>query len=96
MKQKEEYLEKAHAQIDKLGSRIDQLDAELKKKKTDTSATYERELADLKVKRAEAESKLASIKDSGDEAWKSLSEGFDTIMNDTRETFEKVKASLTS
>ena len=95
MKTKEEYIKQAKLKLDKLDAQIDLLEAEIAKKKVDATSAYYSRMAELKEKRSTALKKFKAIKDSSGDAWESLKEGFDNILDDVQTTYRNVKKAVT-
>lgn len=62
--------------------------------KGETKAAYERELTDLRAKRAEAEKHLNHMQKAGGDAWHATRDGFANAYQNLHEAFEKSAAAL--
>lgn len=77
MSKKDLYIEKLQTQLDAWSIEIDKLDAELRKTDTALRSQYEASVANLKVRRTEAQAKLTALQHSAGDAWQELQKGAD-------------------
>jgi hypothetical protein len=73
-------------------AKIKGLEAKAAKASGDTKAQYDREIKDLKVKRAQASKKLNEMGKASGAAWDSAKDGFADAYKDLHEAFEKAAA----
>ena len=95
MSNRKEYLKQAKLKLDKLDAQIDSLEAEVAKKKIDANATWHSKLAELRKKRDKSKDKLQSAHEASDDAWQSIQDGLDKVLDDMEDTYEKTKVALT-
>ncbi|UTW08279.1 hypothetical protein [Pseudomonas benzenivorans] len=77
MSKKEAYEKKLQAQLDELSADIDKLKARAAQAEADSQLEYQKQLEDLREKRAAAQDKLENIKGSSEEAWEDIKAGAD-------------------
>lgn len=77
MTDREIYIEKMKAKLDKWNADIDQLEAKAKDAKSDAQLKYSREIDRLKDQRKEAEAKLSELQRAGEGAWGDLKIGIE-------------------
>ena len=77
MSKKDLYIEKLQTQLDAWSIEIDRLDGELRKSDAALRSKYEASIANLKVRRSEAQGKLAELQHSAGDAWQELQKGAD-------------------
>ena len=72
--------------------KIKQLEGKASKASGDTKALYEREIKDLKAKRAQASKKLDEMGKASGAAWDSAKNGFADAYKDLHEAYDKAVA----
>ena len=75
MSKKQAYEEKFKAQLDELNAKIDVLKAQAKQAGASVRADYYATMEDLLKKRSEAQSRLESLREAGDETWEDMKQG---------------------
>ncbi len=75
MSTRDAYVDKYKAQLDLVDAEIDRIEAKARIAKADAKIEYEKELADLRLKRDGAKAKLTEIKLASSEAWETLKQG---------------------
>ncbi len=75
MSKKQAYEEKFKAQLDELNAKIDVLKAQAKQAGASARADYYETIEDLLKKRSAAQSRLASLREAGDDAWEDMKQG---------------------
>jgi len=78
MTDREVYIKKMKAKLDKWDADIDQLEARSKKAKADLKLKYSDEIDRLKAQREEAAGKLSELKRAGEGAWGDLKIGIES------------------
>jgi hypothetical protein len=78
-----------------LDVKIDDMKKQAAQAKGETKEAYERNLADLKVKRDEAEKQMEHMQKSGGEAWHATRDGFAGAYQSLHQAYEKAAASIT-
>ena len=63
------YVEKAKANIDKWNAEIDKMQANAKEAQADAKIKYEKQLAEMRKQRDEAEAKMKEAQQASDAAW---------------------------
>jgi multidrug resistance efflux pump len=83
------------AYIDKLATQLKQWDAELEKMeakaqkaKADVKADYNRQIQELRRKKAVAKNRLEEVKNAGEDAWKELKSGAEEAFKDMKNAFQ--------
>ncbi len=92
--QKDKYVEKRKAQIDKWNDDIEDLNTKITLAEADAEAKlgHKVHVATLRQQRDEARAKLTEIEEADDDRWEDLKEGLENIWTNIRYGFEKVKA----
>ena len=92
--EKDKYVEKRKAEIDKWNDELSDLDAKIEAAGADAKAKLEHKehVAVLRQKRDEARAKLKEIEVAGDDRWEGLREGLENTWTNIKYGFEKVKA----
>lgn len=75
MSEKEAYEKKLQAQLDEWGAEIDRLKAKADAAGADAQLEYNKQLDELRSKRAAANEKLAELKATSGDAWEDLKDG---------------------
>ena len=88
---KDEYVKKAHAEIDELSGKIDALERKAKKKGSTAHEEMDKDIKDLKARRKTAKSDLAQLKSAGGKAWTDLKSGVDQAIADLKKGLDKVR-----
>ena len=78
--------------LDEIDAKIEDMKNQAAQAKGETKAAYERNLADLKVKRAEAQKHMEHMQKSGTEAWHATRDGFANAYKDLHQAFDKAVA----
>ena len=87
MSKKDEYVEKMKKQLDGWSTDIDELQVKASLAKAELKTRYEEQIADLRKKRQEGESRLNQIKAAADDSW-------ETLKNETERTWGALKAAV--
>ncbi len=95
-KDKEKYLDKLQANIDKGKARFSDLEAKAKNAKDEVKTLINKEMDDLQDKRKKAEEKLSELKDAGENAWDELKDGADKAWDELEGGFKKLFANKTT
>lgn len=92
--EKDKYVEKRKAEINKWNDELSDLDARIEAAGADAKAKLEHKehVAVLRQKRDEARAKLKEIEVAGDDRWEGLREGLENTWTNIKYGFEKVKA----
>ena len=92
--EKDKYIEKQEAEIDKWNDEIEDLNARITAADADNEAKLEHKanIDALRQKRDEARSKLTEIEDADDDRWEGLKDGLENIWTNIKYGFERVKA----
>jgi hypothetical protein len=69
MSKRDEFVEKMKRQLDDWNAEIDNMDEKIAKVKTDLKAKYEKQVEEIRKKRAEGAKKLEELQSAGEEAW---------------------------
>jgi chorismate mutase len=81
---KEEYVTKAHLELDELGVKIDALESKAKSAGAAAHDGMDRKIAKLKSRRKAVKKSLAKLKRAGGKAWLDLKTGVDKGIEDLR------------
>jgi len=96
MESKEKYVEKMSGQLKQLASKIDEMEVQANLAKAEAKEKYQRQISDLRSKKAEAEQKLNEVRSKGEEAWQDLKTGIDSAVDDmlgaVESALDKVKS----
>lgn len=77
MSERDAYIEKAKAQLDRWNAEIDKLEARARELSADGEIAYRDTLQDLHGKRDALEQQLEETRQSGEQAWTDLKVGLD-------------------
>ncbi|MFN3954384.1 MAG: hypothetical protein ACK4LQ_08010 [Pararhodobacter sp.] len=89
MDDKDQYVEKAKARLDQWNADIDKLQAQAAEARADARIAYERQIAELRKQRDEAEAKLKEVNAASGEAWRDMKAGFDKAWDNASSAFDK-------
>ncbi len=79
---RDEYVEKLKIKLDEWNAKIDQLQAKADQVKPDLKTEYQKQILNLKEKRARAEEKLDELGKASKSAWEDLKAGAETAWED--------------
>ena len=98
MSTKDQFVEKHQAEIEKLNTELEDLQAKITEAGADAKAKLEHEehMAALRQKRDEAKAKLAEIQAAGDDTWEGLKDGLEHTWISIKGGFEKVASRFKS
>lgn len=91
MSARDEYIEKAKAQLDEWNATIDKLEARAQKEKADAKLKYENQIKEMKEKRDAAREKLKKVSEATDDAWETLKHESGKLLDDMVNTLTKTK-----
>ncbi len=94
--QRDEYVKKLKAKMDKWNAEIDKLKAKVNQAETETKIEYSELLTQLKKKQKELEIKITDIQKAGADSWKDLKTGVDKARDSMKEAVNSVVASVMS
>ena len=86
---KDEYVKKAHAEIDGLSGRIDGLESKGKKAGASARDGMDQKLKQLKSKRKASKRNLAKLKRASEKAWADLKAGVDAGIDDLKKAIDE-------
>jgi chromosome segregation ATPase len=89
MKDRDIYVAKLKAKLDEWNAGIDKYEAQVREAQADAKIRYERQLAELKDKRDEAEAKLRALQLASTDAWETLRQGAEAAWHDMAQAFSK-------
>lgn len=92
MSTKDTYVRKMHSKLDQWNAEIDKLVAKADAARDDARSEYHERIEELKAKRDEAGKKLASLQESGEDAWEDLKTGVEMAWDAIGEAVESAKA----
>jgi chromosome segregation ATPase len=90
------YVEKAKAQMDKWNAEIDVLQAKADSVKADARAKYSQQITRLREEQHKAETQLKRLRDASEEAWHTLTRGFDEVSASLKEAVANAKRAMES
>jgi hypothetical protein len=88
MTTREEYQRRMQAQLDEWSADINKFAARAEKKKIDARVEYDERLKDLKDLREKARTKLAELKNAGDDKWENLKVELEHTWNSLRDALK--------
>ena len=91
MSARNEYVEKAKAQLDEWNATIDKLEARAEKEKAEAKIKYESKIKEMKEKRNALQEKLKSVAGATDDAWETLKQESGKLLDDMVSTLTKTK-----
>lgn len=89
MSTKDAYREKMEARLDEYRAKIAQLEARARRAKADAEIDYGKRIERLRSKEEEVRTKLAELRDAGEDAWEDVRDGVDRAWTDLKEAVEK-------
>ena len=92
MADKDDYIAKAKARMDQWNAEIEKLQAKASEAEADAKIQYEKQIAELRKQRDEAEAKIKEIGDASDDAWQEMKKGLDSAWDSMSSAFEKAMA----
>lgn len=92
MTSRDEYVEKLKKQLDEWNGTLDVLSAKAASAKQDVKAKVDTQLADLRVRHAEATQRVGELKKAGEGSWQDLKGGLETARNALKESIDKARA----
>lgn len=92
MQDRKDYIDKMAAQLKEWDDKIQELQMRADKAKAEAKTEYQRELQQLRQKRAEAQNTLSQLQQASDEAWEELKGGAEKSWRDLKSAFEKAKS----
>jgi hypothetical protein len=75
MENRKEYIDKMAARLKEWDTEVEKLEVKAETAKADLKASYNQQINELRLKKAEAQQKLKKIQDAGEDAWEELKEG---------------------
>lgn len=92
MTEREHYIEKAQSRIDLWNAEIEKAIAKLNDAEADTKIQYQKQLAEMRARRDEADAKMQELVAVSDGAWDDVKLGFDNAWDDIADSFNKAKS----
>jgi MFS superfamily sulfate permease-like transporter len=90
--EKDDYVEKAEARIQKLDPKLTALDDKLEQTAAGAKEELQNTLDRLKEKRNELDAKLTALKESSEVSWEEMKEGFTKAMKDLENAYKRAAA----
>lgn len=94
MMNRDEYVQKLKAQIERWNTEAAQWQEKAAKAQAGMKAEYERQLQQFQAKREEAMAELRRVQHASLDAWTEMMRGADAAMQNMREAFEKARRSF--
>lgn len=88
MSTKQAYEQKLQSKLDEWSAQMDVLKAKADGVEAEARIEYEKQIEDLKVRKAQASEKLAELKDASEDAWEDLKAGLDMAWDSLSDAFE--------
>ncbi len=82
MTKKQTYQQEKEKQLEEIDTRLRSLEASLEQMESQAKIEYQRQLKTLQLQRQELAAKIASLKDSSEQAWTDLKLGIELALND--------------
>lgn len=92
MSMKEAYEQKLQAQLDEWSAEIDKLKARADQAEADAQLEHYKQIENLRTMQDAARSKLAELKNSGDDAWEDLKAGIDNARESLAQALKSAKS----
>ena len=86
---RDEYVEKMKAQLDQWNAELQKLEAKTAEAQADAKIKMERELAELRQRRDEAQQKFLELQKASDEAWQDMMQGAERMWTAMNEAVHK-------
>ncbi len=80
--------------LEEIDAKIEDMKKQASQAKDGTQQAYERSLADLKVKRDQAQKHMEQMQKAGGEAWHASRDGFANAYDSLQQSFEKASAAV--
>jgi predicted outer membrane protein len=90
MSKKEAYEKKLQAQLDEWKAEIDKLKAKADQAGADAQVKYHQQIEDLRSLQKKVGSKLAELREAGDDAWEELKAGIESASESLRDSLKSV------
>jgi hypothetical protein len=81
MENRKDYIDRMAARLREWDTELQKLEAKAEVAKADVKASYNQQIKELRLKKAEAQQKLKKIQDAGEDAWEELKEGAEKSWN---------------
>ena len=89
---KQEYQEKAQAQLDRLNAQIDEFKLQAKLAQADAKVEYKEKLELLHKKRDEVQLQLKQLQQSSDRAWTEMKQGFEAAWTELNTAWKNAQS----
>lgn len=86
------YVEKVQEHLDDLEAKITDLAAKAEQAEAKAKSEYEERLAELRSKRDNARTRLETLKQAGNSAWRDLASGLDKAINEMDDAINQAMA----
>jgi uncharacterized coiled-coil DUF342 family protein len=96
MSKRDDYVRKMHSKLDEWNADIDRLAAKAGEIKAEARAEYDKQIQDLRSKRADAKKKLEDAEKAGEDAWEDLKGGLELAWKAVGEAFDSAKSRFRS
>lgn len=91
---RDEYVAKAKQQLDELNAHIDTVEAQAKKARQEARKTYDKELAELRLRSAAAKIRLEEIKSSAEDKWESMTAEMEKVRDALVHSYNYFKSQI--
>jgi uncharacterized coiled-coil DUF342 family protein len=89
---KDAYVQKLHATLDEWNAEIDTLKTKADKAEADSRVEYQKQIDNLRDKRAQAEQKLNEVREAGAGAWEDLKAGAQGAWDSMEEALKSARS----
>lgn len=86
---REGFIEKFSAKLKEWNEEIRKLETKARKAGEKSGEYYEKQIQDMKKKRAKGEDKLEDIKNASEDAWEEMKSGTEKAFNDLKESVQE-------
>ncbi|MCE5190962.1 MAG: hypothetical protein LLG08_04275 [Actinomycetia bacterium] len=83
---REALIDKLTAQLKEWDAEISKLEAKAESSRTDARASLDRQIEELRSKRASAAQKLDGVQHAGEDAWRELASGAERALDDLKDS----------
>ncbi|MBD3225100.1 MAG: coiled coil domain-containing protein [Caldithrix sp.] len=92
MDSKKSYLERTAQQLKEWDKDIESLRKKVAEATTSAKGEYQKQLDDIKTKRANLEEKFKALRNSSDEAWQDMKNGLEKSWSELKQAFDTARS----
>ena len=86
---RDEFVEKMKAKLDEWNAEIDKLQAQARAAEAENKANYEKQLAEMRKHRDQAQAKMKEAQSASDAAWDDMRKGMENAWENISSSFRK-------